>query len=293
MTQAAAIKPLQMEDITGMDLSVGEILRRSRMHYKLSLSDVERELHIKPPQIEAIEGDHFERLPGKVYAIGFIRSYAEYLGLDADKMVRLFKVQGKTQTEDPALNFPVCASESKLPSAWMVIVSTLALIGVLIAWNINTSGVISAPKTTSVTQTAIPDIPERLQNAGQGGNLMKSESTPKAVSKPSNVTYGPYLSDKIKTISAAAAAEGIRVHVVQNSWVEIRNAKGKTLVSRVLKAGEQYLIPKKKGMTITIGNAGGIRLSINGQDLALVGKAGEVVRRLPLDAAYLTEKFAQ
>ena len=282
-----------MEDIIGLDLSVGEILRRSRIHYSLSLADVERELHIKPPQIEAIEGDHFERLPGKVYAVGFIRSYAEYLGLDADKMVRLFKVQGKTQTEDPTLSFPVCASESKLPSAWVVIASTLALIGVLIAWNINTSGVISAPETTSITQTTIPDVPERLQNAGQGGTLMKPETTLKAKPRSSNVAYGPYLSDKIKTVPATASAEGIRVHVIQNSWVEIRGANRKTLVSRVLKAGEQYLIPKKPGLTITIGNAGGVRLSIDGQDLAPIGRAGQVVRKLPLDATYLTEKFGQ
>jgi len=276
-----------------MDLSVGEILRRSRVHYKLSLTDVERELHIKAPQIEAIESDHFELLPGKVYAVGFIRSYAEYLGLDADKMVRLFKVQGKHQSETPELTFPVCSSESKLPSAWVVIASTIALIGVLIAWNINTSGVMTPPTSAAQTQTTIPDVPARLQNAGQGASLMKPVAQPRLKATQSSVTYGPYLSDKIKTVPAGTATEGIRVHVLENSWVEIRSATGKTLVSRVLKSGEKYLIPKKDGLTITIGNAGGVRLSIDGQDLAPIGKPGQVIRRLPLDASYLTEKFAQ
>lgn len=168
----------------------------------------------------------------------------------------------------------------------MVIASTLALIGVLVGWNMNANHV-AVPSTT-----VIPEIPERLQNAGQNDNIVQAIPAPKAEIKPSDVPYGPYLSDKIPTVASGAIAEGIRVHVIENSWVEIRNAKGKTLVSRVLKKGEKYLIPKKKGLTITIGNAGGVRLSIDGKSLAPVGERGQVVRNLSLDAAYLSEKLA-
>ena len=284
MAQAVLMDPPEMEDITGMDLSVGEILRRSRLHYNLSLSDVERELHIKAPQIEAIESDHFELLPGKVYAVGFIRSYAEYLRLDADKMVRLFKVQGIRQPEDPTLNFPVCASESKLPSFWTLVLSGLALVGVLIAWNIDV-------ESGRFVSSVIPDVPERLQNAGQVDSLLEALPTSKAGVRTSSVSYGPYLPGKIATAVVDPSAKGIRLHVIHNSWVEIRNAERKTLVSRILKKGEQYLIPKKEGLTITIGNAGGVILSIDGQQLNSIGENGQVVRQLPLDASYLMDTF--
>lgn len=283
MTQAARIHSPQVEDIVGMDLSVGEILRRSRMHYNLSLSDIERELHIKPPQIEAIESDHFERLPGKVYAVGFIRSYSEFLGLDANKMVRLFKVQGARQAEDPVLNFPVCSSESKLPSAWVIATSVLAFIGVLIVMNFNmNTGTISRP---------IPEVPPRLQNLNSSDRLSitSAPAAPKQNIRVSSVAYGPYLPKETPSLMG----KGIEVRVVQNSWVEIRDQLGKTLVSRVLKKGEKYLIPKKDGLTMTLGNAGGVHFKIDGKALRPIGKSGQVVRDLALDIEYLKKTFSQ
>ena len=65
------------------DLAVGEILRRTRIHYDQTLADIERALHIRASLLEALEAGDYDRLPGRVYVIGFIRSYSEYLGLAA------------------------------------------------------------------------------------------------------------------------------------------------------------------------------------------------------------------
>ena len=52
------------------DLPVGEILRRTRVHYKQSVEDIERALRIRASQIKAIETGDLEQLPGRVYAVG-------------------------------------------------------------------------------------------------------------------------------------------------------------------------------------------------------------------------------
>src|SRR5688572_20077124 len=98
------------------DLSVGEILRRTRLHYNQTLPDIERALRIRASQLEALENGNYDQLPGRVYVIGFIRSYSEYLGLDGDKMVHLFKTQSGGKVAQPAsLGFQVPASDTKMP----------------------------------------------------------------------------------------------------------------------------------------------------------------------------------
>ena len=87
----------------------GAMLRQQREALGLDLTDVAAMLRIKPAYLEALEAGRPDELPGAVYAIGFIRAYADYLGLDNREMLRLFKQQltllfGKTGSRfsDPA-----------------------------------------------------------------------------------------------------------------------------------------------------------------------------------------------
>jgi cytoskeleton protein RodZ len=109
-------------------LSVGEILRRTRMHYGRSLEEVESVIRIRTSLLEAIEADDSAKLPGRVYAIGFIRSYAEYLGLDGAQIVELYKQQLGQSALRPQYNFPVGADESKRPDLTIFLVSIVGLL---------------------------------------------------------------------------------------------------------------------------------------------------------------------
>ncbi len=71
----------------------GAMLRQQREALGLDLTDVAAMLRIKPAYLEALEAGRPDELPGAVYAIGFIRAYADYLGLDNREMLRLFKQQ--------------------------------------------------------------------------------------------------------------------------------------------------------------------------------------------------------
>lgn len=68
----------------------GEELRRKREENKLSLKDVSRSTHIQEKYLEAIENDEYEKLPARVYAVNFLRSYSKYLGLDEKKIVERY-----------------------------------------------------------------------------------------------------------------------------------------------------------------------------------------------------------
>jgi cytoskeletal protein RodZ len=71
--------------------SIGEKLRSVRETKKLSIRDVAKDTNIAPRYVEALEAEEFDRFPGETYIIGFLRSYAEYLKLDADDMIQSYK----------------------------------------------------------------------------------------------------------------------------------------------------------------------------------------------------------
>lgn len=66
----------------------GDVLRQTRTERKITLADVEQDIRINRTYIEALENARFDLLPAPVYARGFMRSYARYLGLDPDEAVR-------------------------------------------------------------------------------------------------------------------------------------------------------------------------------------------------------------
>ncbi len=92
--------------------SIGETLRRERVRRNLAIDQISRELKISPKMLEAIESEHFEKLPGAIFAKNFVRQYAHMLGLDEDEMVA--EVQRALQ---PSVEAPRFAETGRQPAA--------------------------------------------------------------------------------------------------------------------------------------------------------------------------------
>lgn len=307
------------------NMPVGEILRRAREHFGQSLNDVEAAIRIRVIQIDAIEKSQYDKLPGRVYAIGFVRSYSEYLGFDGDKMVALFKTQSSGGSIKPELNFPAPASESRLPPLWLV-VAGLFLFGVfLLVW---TSGskpdpeessaipavpaqAIQPEQKTELPQNSTPAVPDattaeapsvlddiagppvkqadpKVTEPVDAAETGLSETIP--VAEIPSDAQTPVAEDAAKkqpeeNIAPTVAAEpdGITLNVIDNSWVEIKDETGKAIVSRMLKSGDQYFVPNRPDLKMSLGNAGGIEVVMDGKTLPPLGKKGEVRRNISLD----------
>ncbi|HKD23409.1 MAG TPA: RodZ domain-containing protein [Rhizomicrobium sp.] len=102
--------------------TVGQDLRAARLRRGDDLATVSRALKIRKDHLEALEEDRFEALPGKAYGIGFVRSYADYLGLDPLQCVERFKgeIAGRTEST-PTVGPPPDAESARLPQGWLVI----------------------------------------------------------------------------------------------------------------------------------------------------------------------------
>lgn len=297
------------EDNKTTDLSVGEILRRARVSEDLTLDQVEEHIRIRASMLQAIEEMDLDKIPGWIYTVGFIRSYSEFLDLDGDKMIDLLKSQvGDHKREE--LNFPVTASESSLPDPWIIGMAAIGLIILIVT--VFAIQNFRLPNSTDEEITGIPPVPVLASKPDEGETPARNtvnneeEQNPDAtylvaelaradISRDDNGVMlpkpKPAPPNRDQNVTALSDYR-IIIDVVDESWVEIRNSEGETLVSRVLKRGDQYYVPQDAvGLTMTTGNVAGIKLTVDGEVISIEGKKGDIKRNIPLDAQSLKEMY--
>lgn len=110
--------------------AVGELLRARREELGLELDQIGEELRIRPSYLAALEQGRTEELPGPAYAMGFVRAYANHLGLDGDRVLARYKADTAEIHTRPDLSLPVPLGERSLPGGPILLVALiLALCG--------------------------------------------------------------------------------------------------------------------------------------------------------------------
>jgi len=109
----------------GRRRTVGQLLRETREGYGSDIPRVASALRIRAAYLEAIEEGRYDRLPGPVYALGFVRAYAVHLGLDGEEAVRRFKLEAEGFEAQRDLSFPVPLAERSIPGGAMVLAAVI------------------------------------------------------------------------------------------------------------------------------------------------------------------------
>lgn len=158
--------------------SLGDILQRARLAQGLSLEQVEQQTHISRRYLDALENERFTVLPAPVYARGFLRTYASFLGLEPSKLMPLFPVSYLDQPVMqplPKVDRPPVWSASWLVAAGIVgfLVLIVALLyafagggednflGTTPLPEESGSSSTSQPATSGVQASAVPDLKGR------------------------------------------------------------------------------------------------------------------------------------
>src|SRR5438034_8470643 len=119
---------------------IGSSLREARVRRKLELSQVEADTRIRAKYLMALESNRFEALPAPAYAKGFLRTYADYLGLDAQRFVDEYNARFAPEEEPPAPS-PVRIRRRRFAfDSWLLVVPVAAVLVGLIAWQLSSSG---------------------------------------------------------------------------------------------------------------------------------------------------------
>jgi cytoskeleton protein RodZ len=314
-------------DSTGAEATrIGEELRAARVALGLSLADMAAQLRIRRPYLEALEEGRLSDLPGAAYAVGFVRTYAVALGLDADSATRRFRELVGPSAPKPKLVFPEPVPERGMPAATFVVVGVVAVIGAYVAW-FNWSG--GGARSVDV----VPPVPPRLETAAEQGRsqLPGREalpgSVPAAALPPpgglaSVATGGSNTSAQAATVSpgqpasspsatAGAAPDGAaptppvpgvpdgtrvvlraRANSQDGAWIQVRDSRsGQVLVNRVLRPSEFWSAPVREGLLLDTGKADGLEILLDGQPQPTLEGIIGVRRNIALDPERLRQRL--
>ena len=294
---------------------VGADLRAARERTGYSLPEVADGLRIRLPYLEALEEGRLSDLPGSAYALGFLRTYAEALGLDAEEILRRFKAEAEGLNARTELDFPAPAPRGRLPAGATVLLGVLLSIGAYIGWyRLSGEGRLPAETVTAVPerlaplaqQASPPPVPAPAIAAAVG--VTQPQEAPAATSvaaapespapSPSQaaaaIPLPPPAPPPLAPLAAAAPVvapvaagteEGrIVVRARADVWIQLRGPSGQVVFDRVLKTGEAYSVPNRPGLSFTTGNAQATELLVDGQPTPSLGAVKGVRRGLALDA---------
>jgi len=137
-------------------LAVGPTLRAARERTGRSLAECSQQLFIRLPFLEALEDGRHRDLPGGAYAAGFLRTYAEYLELDGEELVRRFRQEGAGGfTNRTELAFPSPVSEGRIPGGAVI------FLGLVLAGLTYGGWYLLSSRESDVAEM-VPPLPERL-----------------------------------------------------------------------------------------------------------------------------------
>lgn len=131
---------------------IADELRRTRVASNLSIEDVAAILRIRAEFIRAMEEDRFDDLPGPAYISGFLRTYANHLGLDGDQLVAWFKDDSQSTFAPREMELPVPISEIRRPTFPIITVSLVVAIGIAAAWYVY-------QESRSIDIDPVPEVP--------------------------------------------------------------------------------------------------------------------------------------
>ncbi len=159
-------------------------LRQARQALGRNVAQVAADLKIRRVYLQAIEEGRFDDLPGATYAVGFVRAYSEYLGLDSVEVVGRFKQEVDGLNERMRLVFPTPVPESKIPSGAVILISVVLVAFAYGGWYYFTSRDVEVAGE-------VPDVPKSLESlvsepTGEGGERSSSG----AGTKTKNLTTG-------------------------------------------------------------------------------------------------------
>lgn len=277
-------------------VNVGRQLQKKRRELKLSIQEVSDQIRLRPEVIKALEASQFAEMSEPVYTRGFLRTYANYLGLGGQELVKILEAQQELPT-DRKMSLPAPVEEGALPRRTILFVclAVLLLIGFVwqgVSWlSPETDNALpqqARPVPAAENETDPQALPE--DTASQSDTVM-----PAAPFKTPAALEAEETSDEaatLKVIPPKPEGARIRLYARENVWVEVTAPdQALPLVSRVLEAGESYWVPKGQGITLDVGLPPALDVYIDAERQGISGIIDRRVWNLRMDPEYLKKTY--
>jgi cytoskeleton protein RodZ len=246
--------------------SFGDWLRRQREMREITLRDIADRTKISLRYLEAMEADRFDLLPAPVFAKGFLREYARYVGLSPDDVVNHYLSAHRPEDlpgdprEDTKVRSRPQPRDAGRPAArrnWSYGL-VLALAGVVLL--------------------ALVAIASHFGERRREAPVAAGEAPPIAAPPPVAAVPPP----PVASTPQPKAPLEVSLDFTKDCWVEAV-IDGRDRVSELRVQGEALQLEADRSIVLTLGNAGAVDLQVNGYPLELGKKDGGVIRDLLID----------
>ena len=226
----------------------GRKLSEARKQLGLSIEEVAERIRVRREFLEALEAMNIKLLPGKAYALAFLRSYARALGIDERAIVDQFQDECALSREDAQKQIRNPSSKPRKERPWLWAAGILVVALGVVGWRAMSTG---QPEQPAVVSEASPN------------------AAPSAVQQAS--------------VTAPSERHVVEVRAITPAWLEARGPDGTVFLSRILEAGDVYRPDASPGWTLHARDGGAFELFVNGAAAGPLGLAGQPVLGRPID----------
>lgn len=287
-----AAEPEASEAATAPLPTLGELMIAARERWNLSAGDVARQLRLGLRQVEALEENRFDVLPGNTFVRGFIRNYAKVVQIDPAAFLEAYE-RSRPQIQPPEI---VAQTEhidftSKPIPKWVwysggaIAVAVLLPLAIYLALHDDESPAKAAP------QAAEPKA--SVAQPGQAHEMSLTLPPPQVVSlgeapapvedaKPQGMPIPPAALPNAAG-QATGSGAALKLKFEGDAWVEIRDKSGNKIFSQLSRTGSEHALKGEPPLSLVVGDASKVRITYNGKPVDLTPHVKKTVARLTLE----------
>lgn len=277
-------------------LEIGAALEKARRQRGLTLDEVEQATKIRKRYLQGLENDDYGVLPDAVYVQGFVKTYANYLGLDGEDLAGELKRRrqprrerhannharaGKSSFDKPLISPGGLAGAEKNRISGKAVFSLLASILLIV---LVIGALYYVGRGSRVPDTNNSEPAPRSEPAGQKPDSARSEKPTAAASSegaPNASKENAAGPEAEKAAATPADPESVQVAVSVEgtpAWISVLS-DGTVVYEQVAEPGFKETFEADENVSISTGNAGAVSLTVNGKDAGTMGETGAVVSR--------------
>jgi cytoskeletal protein RodZ len=280
--------------------TLGGFFQHARKRQGLSLDQIASQTRIQQQHLQAIEEEDFASLPAKVFTKGFVRSYARSLGLDEEEALQLFLTSSssfyeRTQQEQQHVQIKLEAAHRSRFN-WNLVLILFLVIGGALFYLLPEQQEQLPPANESEVPLPIESLQETKPSSAEPPASVSPMAPVDSVSPPSppSVIAPPPPTPESKAIPPSLAVSPVpeyalgpggplvlEIEATQLTWVVVRS-DNQAPHEALLQPGQRSIWKAKKQYLLTLGNAAGVVIRLNGESQGPFGKPGQVVRDILL-----------
>ena len=270
-------------------LGIGTALRDARVTRNLSLAEVSALLRIREAHLEAIELEDFDQLPGNVYAIGFIRTYAQYLELNESDLIMRFKA-ASVESGMTDMVFEEEEETEQISGALKISLLVVGALVVYVLWlvagtqndGITVSTVVQTPAVpvealAAPTPSAVVADEAAASSAAAVETPATSRASDEAALAAATIEGPADVKPNTQLIDTKPVPSKVEIRATRRTWMRLENAQGRVLFSSVIDEGEGFELPDDMNYILATRDAGALTYFVNNQAVAPVGRRGQIL----------------